>query len=77
MSADLVLRFVQSIASGSVRVVDLSQTLMPSTPVGVIPPHEACNISSSTCSTDRGAIPSAARPGIPGAVTLSVRMRTT
>ena len=41
MSADLLLKFAQSIASGSVRVVDLTQTLMPSTPVIQLPPQFA------------------------------------
>ena len=38
MSADLLMQFASAIASGGIRVVDLTQTLKPSTPVIQLPP---------------------------------------
>ncbi len=41
MSTDLLNRFAAGLASGSIRVVDLTQTLRPSTPVIGLPPPNA------------------------------------
>ena len=38
MSNDLLAQFAGALASGSIRVVDLTQTLRPSTPVIGLPP---------------------------------------
>jgi kynurenine formamidase len=39
MSNDVLLRLAEALASGTVRVVDLTQTLQPSTPVIQLPPQ--------------------------------------
>ena len=41
MSADLLLQFASAIADGKVKVIDLTQTLRPSTPVIQLPPEFA------------------------------------
>ena len=41
MSKDLMTQFAAALASGSIRVVDLTQTLRPSTPVIGLPPPNA------------------------------------
>ena len=41
MSSDLLKQFAGALASGSIRVVDLTQTLRPSTPVIGLPPPNA------------------------------------
>ena len=38
MSADLLMQFASALASGGIKVVDLTQTLRPSTPVIQLPP---------------------------------------
>ncbi|MCW6510020.1 cyclase family protein [Lichenifustis flavocetrariae] len=41
MSSDLLTKFAAALASGSIRVVDLTQTLRPATPVIGLPPPNA------------------------------------
>ena len=41
MSTDVLAQLIASLASGSIKVVDLSQNLSPSTPVIGLPPFDA------------------------------------
>ena len=49
MSKDLLARLAEAVAKQEIRIVDLTQTLKPSTPVIQLPPEFAPSASFSTC----------------------------